>query len=124
MRWQQGRRSGNVEDRRGVRLGGAGLGLGGLALVLVAWLFGVDPRAVLGFLSTAQTTEASGEAIPGAAPTDQAGDFASAVLADTEDVWSQLLPAEGGRAYRAPTLVLFRDAVSSACGLADSAVGP
>ena len=121
MRWQQGRRSGNVEDRRGVRLGGAGLGLGGLALVVVAMLFGIDPREVLGLVST---TESSGTTVPGAHPTDEAGDFASAVLADTEDVWTQLLPKEEGRAYRAPTLVLFRDAVSSACGLADAAVGP
>ena len=121
MRWQQGRRSGNVEDRRGVRLGGAGLGLGGLALVAIAWFFGIDPRQVLGLVSATETT---GTAVEGARPTDEAGDFASAVLADTEDVWTQLLPKEEGRAYRAPTLVLFRDAVSSACGLADSAVGP
>ena len=121
MRWQQGRRSGNVEDRRGVRMGGAGLGLGGLALVVVAYFFGIDPRQVLGLVSA---TETSGTTEHHANPTDEAGAFASAVLASTEDVWAQLLPKEEGRAYRAPTLVLFRDAVSSACGMADSAVGP
>jgi hypothetical protein len=124
MRWEQGRRSQNVEDRRGKKMvGGAGIGLGGLALVAIAWLLGADPSKMLQLLSAPPGAAAASEGPAGAQPTDEAADFISVVLADTEDVWNQLFQAEGRR-YEEPKLVLFSDGVQSACGMQSSAVGP
>jgi predicted metalloprotease len=99
MRWEGGRRSGNVEDRRGLRLtrGIAGGGLGTIVLVLVALYFGVDPSVIL---NTAQTgggtsVEQSNEPRP---PAENAlADFTSVVLADTEDAWGAIFRAKGLR---------------------------
>jgi uncharacterized protein len=123
MRWQMGRRSGNIEDRRGMPIGrgtAVGGGIGGLVLVLLALWFGVDPSIVL----------QGGD--PGPAPSgehrapagdDPLRDFVSVVLADTEDTWRDLF-AQMGRQYAEPRLVLFTGAVESACGFAEAAVGP
>ena len=124
MRWQGGRRSDNVEDRRGLRVtrGIAGGGLGTIVLVLVALYFGVDPSTILNMAPTGGTSvEQSSEPRPAAE--DAQADFVSVVLADTEDAWGAIF-REGGRAYEPPTLVLFTDAVESACGLAGAATGP
>lgn len=136
MRWREGRRSGNVEDRRGqgggrMGFGGGGMRLGGgtlIVLLIGAWLFGADPLALLQLLAggaeTMQVPNAtdSGEA---AAPpaNDEGAQFVSVVLADTEDTWTQIFAA-GGQRYEAPRLVLFTDVVRSACGTAQSAMGP
>jgi predicted metalloprotease len=124
MRWESGRRSENVEDRRGRRLtrGLAGGGLGALVLVLVAMLFGVDPRLLL------QGVPAGGveESVEPYHPTpeeERLADFVRVVLGDTEDTWTAIFREQGG-AYELPVLVLFSGAVRSACGLADAAVGP
>lgn len=141
MKWEGHEQSRNVEDRRGhagpgagrrgPRLGGGrGIGLGTIAIALVAgWLFGINPMTVLGLLSgggldapTAQTAPAPGGA-PGGAPGDPEGLFASTVLRDTEVVWNQQFQAAGGQ-YREPRMVLFRGATPTACGTGDSAMGP
>jgi predicted metalloprotease len=133
MRWRDGRRSENVEDRRGARLplGGGGVRIGGgglLLLVVAAWLLGVNPLQVLSLLAggagdTLQLPE-SGAAPPGASPpSDEAADFVSVVLADTEDTWTSLF-AQAGARYDAPRLVLFSQLVRSACGTAQAALGP
>jgi len=133
MRWREGRRSENVEDRRGGRigLGGGGMRLGGggiLLLLVGAWLLGVNPLQVLSVLAggggeTMQLPD-SGAAPPAAgAPTDEGADFVSVVLADTEDTWSALFGQAGSR-YQPPKLVLFSQVVRSACGMAQSAMGP
>jgi len=130
MRWRQGRRSENVEDRRGRRLGtgarvgGVG-GLGLLVVVVVAMLLGVDPTELLQNVQTSSLPpSASVDSGPvGSRPDDELADFSSVVLADTEDVWGTLF--EGmGRHYDPPVLVLFTDEVQSACGYASSATGP
>lgn len=125
MKWQVGRRSGNVEDRRGQGMGGAamgGLGIGGVLIVaVIAMLMGKDPSEVL-----SQVTEQSGSAQTqaNAAPVDdQASQFVGAVLGSTEDVWSKTFQ-QSGSTYPAPKLVMFSGAVASACGRASSAVGP
>jgi hypothetical protein len=124
MRWQMGRRSDNVEDRRGmgVPMGVAGGGIGTIILVIVALFFGFDPSVILqGGGPSSQVAPA-----PGPAPSkadDDLRDFVSVVLADTEDVWRELFRKRNAE-YRDPTLVLFSHAVQSACGFAEAAVGP
>jgi predicted metalloprotease len=123
MRWRTGRRSTNVEDRRGRRLGG-GLKLGGgatLLIIVLALFLGQDP---LQFLETAGEFSVPAPATDQAAGiTDEQADFISVVLGDTEDTWTYLFEQEG-RQYAPPTLVLFSDAVQSACGFNSAAVGP
>jgi uncharacterized protein len=122
MRWQGGRRSGNVQDRRGMRPAAVGGGIGAVLITLIALVLGVNP--------TDLATTASGPpqqvetAEPGAfTDVDEEADFVAVVLADTEDTWNELF-ARSGLQYREPELVLFSDAVSSACGMAQAAVGP
>jgi len=124
MRWERGRRSDNIEDRRGMRVSPrvAGGGLGAIVLVLVAIFLGVDPRMLTQMLPTEQSVPPR-QADPQQAQSDPLKEFISVVLADTEDVWSDLFQ-RGGEQYREPTLVLFSGAVQSACGMAESAVGP
>ena len=126
MRWQGNRQSGNVEDRRGVRAGrGAAIGGGGLLLLLAFALFtGQDPSILLDMVNDqTQVSVDPGQAGSQGPPTDELGQFASTVLASTEDVWEIVLPKFGHR-YEEPALVLFSGAVDSACGFASAAVGP
>jgi uncharacterized protein len=120
MRWQGGRRSGQVQDRRGRTPMVAG-GIGAVVIALIAVVLGVDPTELT-------TGGGPGGNVPTAEPgaftgVDEEADFVSAVLADTEDTWHELF-AQRGMQYREPQLVLFEDLVSSACGMAQSAVGP
>lgn len=130
MRWQGQRQSENVEDRRGfgpARIGGVGgLGIGGIVLVLaVSYFTGMNPLTLIDLMSGIQstTTEPPIGSVPTGPLKDEIGQFASVVLADTEDTWQQLLPKAGGH-YENPRLVLFTGAVHSACGATSSAVGP
>jgi predicted metalloprotease len=126
MRWKNRRQSENIEDRRasgGSRMVVGG-GLGMVVLLVIGWLAGVDPLAMLGQVAAEGGMQGGGEPRELSAEELQEGEFISTVLADTEDVWNQLFPQLTGRAYREPTLVLFRDAVQSACGSQSAAVGP
>jgi predicted metalloprotease len=123
MRWESGRRSSNIEDRRG--LGGAGMKVGGLGavIVLIVALFtGVDPAQLMGMLEGGSASVQSGGRT-GAQPKDPQADFVSVVLADTEDTWGRILSSQGGR-YEPPRLVLFDNATPSACGMGQAAMGP
>jgi predicted metalloprotease len=127
MRWRDYRQSGNVEDRRGMRVGGRpmALGAGGIVLLLVVSLVtGIDPMQLLEVTQGPQSSVDSGpqDGTMGA-PSDELGQFSASVLASTEDVWGEVFQSEGGR-YQQPRLVLFSEAVQSACGTASSAVGP
>jgi hypothetical protein len=128
MRWQDERRSTNVEDRRGFPVRGAGVVGGGAILVaLVATLLGAPPglvRAILG--GGGGDDQTATETSPPNPADNERVDFVRAVLGSTEDVWAAVLPKSGssGRAYVPPKLVLFSDAVESACGIAGAAVGP
>ncbi len=125
MRWESGRRSDNVEDRRGVRItrGLAGGGLGTLVLVLVGLYFGIDPTTILNTIPTGGGSSVEQSSEPRPAAENTLADFVSVVLADTEDTWGAIF-REKGRSYEAPKLVLFTDAVESACGMAGAATGP
>jgi hypothetical protein len=122
MRWKTGRRSDNVEDRRGIgpplAVGG---GVGTAVLLLLALFFGFDPGVVL-----QGDAPSPGPSVETPSPTrgeDEARDFVAVVLADTEDTWRTLFRGMN-REYRDPTLVLFTGSVESACGIAGAAVGP
>lgn len=123
MRWREGRRSENVEDRRGMRRGpiAVGGGLGTLALVLLVMFLGGDPQALLQQMGNPPAAQQAPVAVDPAQ--DEAKDFVTVILADTEDVWTDIFQ-QMGRQYRAPKLVLFSGQVRSACGLSDAAVGP
>ena len=131
MRWEDFRRSGNVEDRRGMRMpGGAagGLGIGTvLVLGLLGWALGIDPRLLIGgaevLTGTRPETSSQAPSGPTGAPSDQLGQFVSAVLGDTEDRWKEIF-RQGGKNYAAPKRVLFAGVTQSACGRAQSAMGP
>lgn len=150
MKWGDFRQSDNVEDRTqgapegsggggGFGIGGMHIGAGALILiVIVGWLFGINPLTMLGLLSGNETppppsapspgygpqTSAAGAATQGA--TTQAAvnkEFSARVLGDTEDVWGAIFTAMGSR-YEPPKLVLFRGSTPSACGRAEAVVGP
>ena len=126
MRWQGERESSNVEDRRGMGGRRAGFGLGTIAIaVIAAWLFGVDPRMIMGVLEGVDTMTGSSTQQQSAAPapTDETGRFVSVVLASTEDVWSQAFQ-QAGRSYQPPKLVLYSGRIDTACGLGAAASGP
>ena len=127
MKWQGRRQSKNVEDRRGRPLTGmaVGGGLGTILLVILALVFGADPRALLNQLQQ----QGPAPAQPGADQAadgehDEARQFVAVVLADTEDVWTELFRRHVRREYPQPKLVLFSGQVRSGCGIAGSAVGP
>jgi predicted metalloprotease len=126
MRWKSGRRSSNIEDRRGIRISrkATGGGIGIIALALIAMYFGIDPSVILnqqGTTSSMPSTYSISE--PGIPAGDRLAEFVSVVLGDTEDTWHELF-RRVGKTYREPTLVLFSGAVESACGFAQAAVGP
>ncbi|AUH35001.1 neutral zinc metallopeptidase [Paracoccus tegillarcae] len=121
MEWRGRRGSRNVEDRRRMGAGGAGsIGIVGMLAVLAfGYFFGVDISPLVGQMDSGSTQ--TGEL---SEADQQYGEFSSVVLADTEEVWGQILPEQAGRDYTVPTLVLFRGAVQSACGGASAAMGP
>lgn len=125
MRWEFGRRSTNVEDRRGgVSAPIVGGGIGAIVLSLLVALLGGDPSVILE-QANQQSDRPSTEIDPTNRPpaSDQMADFVSVVLADTEDTWHDIF-RKNGQTYVEPSLVLYSNAVESACGFARSAVGP
>jgi uncharacterized protein len=143
MRWEDYRQSDNVEDRRGDPGGGGGmissiggggrLGIGTIIILgLIGYIFGIDPRILIGGAEmlnngvssrNEQSIARQNNGRTGR-PSDEMGRFVSSVLAETEDVWTNILPAQKGIQYTKPTLVLFSGSTSSSCGRAQSAMGP
>jgi len=125
MRWQGGRRSGNIDDRRGLS-GGAvgGLGIGGVVIALIGvFVFGIDPGQMMGIVSEGggQQTQVAGKQ---GSPEDQAGAFVDVVETSTTDVWTQLF-SKSGEQYRPPAdVVLYDQATSTGCGTGQAAMGP
>ncbi|WP_046175585.1 KPN_02809 family neutral zinc metallopeptidase [Domibacillus indicus] len=118
MKWQGRRGSSNVEDRRGMggkAVLGGGIGGVGLIFVLIFTLLGGDPSQLLGTVSNEPYQETEQD--------EELAQFVSVVLADTEDVWTEVFEEEG-MVYEEPVLVLFSGSVDSACGTATAAVGP
>lgn len=128
MRWQGRRQSDNVEDRRGLRISkkaGIGGGIGTIVIALIVLLLGGDPSDIL-FMRQNDSSQASltnDETYQASPEEDKMAQFVAVVLADTEDVWSEIF-AQSNLTYREPKLVLFSQAAQSACGFAQSATGP
>ncbi|MEZ4529363.1 MAG: neutral zinc metallopeptidase [Desulfobacterales bacterium] len=122
MRWRDRKESSNVEDRRGVRPGRAvGGGIGIVFIVIIAMLFGVDPGQLIQMLD--EPAEQDIQVQSRSPEEDELAKFVSVVLADTEDTWHEIFRSMG-KTYSEPKLVLFSGAVDSACGFAQSAMGP
>jgi len=123
MRWLGGRRSGNIEDRRGLS-GGAvgGIGAGGVILALIGYfVFGIDPSTTLSTVNSVapQQQQAGVEG----APTDEAGKFVDVVSTSVDDVWTQIFQQQGQR-YAPPRVVLYDQATGTGCGTGQAAMGP
>lgn len=119
------RQSSNIDDLRGSS-GRRGIGfkggiIGTLIMAFVIYILGGDPMSVLNLSENTQQETTENVAI--SAEEAEMTEFVSVVLADTEDVWNKLFQ-EMGSSYREPKLVLFRSAINSACGYAESATGP
>jgi hypothetical protein len=122
MRWTPGDR-GNIQDMRGgsgVRIGSLGVG-GFLLLLVLSWVSGTNLFSLLGTDSSApsQTAGTSGQ-VQSTPAEERMVDFVDAVAEDAQDMWAEKL----GSRYRRTVVVLFRDAIQSACGFAESATGP
>ncbi len=147
MRWDELPRSDNIDDRRGDDSGGGGgfgggglpggrggLGIGTIVVLgLVGWALGIDPRILIGGAEIVMGGSSGGMPYQQpyrpdsqrktGAPTDDLGKFVSAVLGSADATWKVIFEKEG-QTYRAPRLVLFSGATQSACGFAQSAMGP
>jgi predicted metalloprotease len=135
MKWENQRESDNVEDRRddgpsgsgvGFPIGGRGIGIGTIVVALLGWgVFGINPLTTLQMLSGGGSPTPSATHAPAHKPPadDQMARFVSTVLADTEDVWTDMFK-RNGKSYPRPKLVLFRGATPTACGTGQSAMGP
>src|SRR6202045_5105524 len=147
MRYDDFRRSDDIEDRRddsgggmgggggiGLPMGGGGLGIGTMIVRgLVGYAFGIDPRILIGGAEiltgggsqapSYQTDRRSGQVKTGA-PTDEMGSMIAGILGEIDDRWGEIFQASG-QTYPAPKIVLFRNATNSGrCGMAQSAMGP
>src|SRR5579875_866164 len=134
MKWQEFGRSENVEDRRGqgggLAGGGGGLGIGTIIILgLIGWALGIDPRLLIGGAEMVNKMRQGSQieaTQPGqmGVPSDDMGQFVSAILAANETVWSEVLPDQKGIPYVKPKLVLYSGRTASGCGGAMSAMGP
>ena len=133
MRWDDFRRSSNVEDERsassGVPGGAGGLGIGTVIIIgLISWYFGIDPSVLLNgaqILTGGGATQQTGTAPPvtPGTPIDPTGKFVALVLGDTEDRWKEIFAAMG-RTYHPPRLRLFSGSEPTPCAFAQAAMGP
>ncbi|MBX2866333.1 MAG: zinc metallopeptidase [Leptolyngbyaceae cyanobacterium MAG.088] len=118
-----GRRSSNIDDRRGATsslvVGGGGLGT--LVLAVIVMLLGGNPNIVLEPVVTNPSPSQPRQTSPNE---DALADFTSVVLADTEDIWNQIFQEQIGQDYPEPTLVLYSGSTQSACGVGQAAMGP
>ena len=120
MRWEGGRRGGNIEDRRGMGpVGLAGGGVGALVLAAIGYfVFGIDPSTTQQITSQLGGVGAAQEGRAGT-PEDQAGQFVDVIGANIDDVWRTKL-----QGYRPPTVVLYEQGTQTGCGMGQSAMGP
>jgi len=122
MRWRDERQSENIEDRRDMSGGKIAIGgLGGVVVLILALIFGADPRQILEQLPQPEDGAQTSRAVN--PEEEEVKKFVAVVLAQTEDAWGDIF-RQMGRQYHKPKLVLFNDRVQSGCGIAASATGP
>jgi predicted metalloprotease len=129
MRFDDDSESSNVDDRRGGGMPRGGtIGIGTVVLALAAWYFGIDPSIVLNgsraLQQNAPQTQGNGQPVDASPEEQKSVHFVKVVLKDLEKTWQEQLPAQTGRAYVDPRLVLFRGATQTACGTGQTAMGP
>jgi predicted metalloprotease len=147
MEWENSRESTNIEDRRGDGGGGGGFSMGGggglgigaiIILGLIGYFTGIDPRILIGgaeiltgsgngggyTMPQQQQPQQPRQVAQSTPQNDPMRHFVAKILGQTEDVWSDILPAQKGITYTAPTLVLYSGATRSGCGSAQAAMGP
>lgn len=125
MKWQGRRGSRNIEDRRRMGRGKAAGGIGGVGLIavlIIGYALGIDVTPLLDQSGGAGTSARSSTTLTEA--DQQAAQFVSVTLADTEEVWHETFRTQLGRTYDAPTLVLYKGVTQSPCGGASGATGP
>jgi predicted metalloprotease len=132
MRWEGNRESDNVEDHRGsgggggFGFGGRSIGIGTIVIALIGgWALGINPLTILGLLSGGGPVQVSEQeqSRPGPEGNDREYKLMKVVLADTEDVWTELFRRNGGT-YQMPKLKVFNGSIATACGQGVSATGP
>lgn len=130
MKWKGRRQSGNLEDRRGTSATGKVVAGGGIiaVVIIILQLFGGETgqtiAPILEQINQQQSQSASSSQRELTADEIEIGNFVATVLADTEDVWHQVFQQHNLGAYKEPKMILFTQQVTSACGMASSAVGP
>ncbi|CAN7436762.1 neutral zinc metallopeptidase [Phenylobacterium sp. LjRoot219] len=125
MRWEGGRQSGGIEDRRGLGPAAAGgLGLGGIVLALIGYfVFGINPQTTMEAVDGRGAPAAQQEGVRGQVA-DREGQFVDVVATNVDDVWAPLFQ-DAGRTYRPPAaMVLYTQSTGTGCGLGQSAMGP
>jgi predicted metalloprotease len=122
MQWQGRRQSSNVDDRRGLSGGGLAMGGGVLGVIFFLAKFLLCDGDI-NYIQQFNPNQPQEMTVEQKAAEDKEAAFVKVVLADTEDVWSKLF-SEMGRTYTDPTLVLFNNTTTSACGNASAATGP
>ena len=147
MRWEDARRSENIEDRRGEEYdggdgggpmmgAGGGFGLGTMVILgIIAYALGIDPRILIGGAEMFNNVRGGGQSVErverpqrpagqASVPSDQTGQFVAAIVGQNEDVWSEILPEQKGVKFKPAKLVMFDGATESDCGAAQAAMGP
>ncbi|GAB4056927.1 KPN_02809 family neutral zinc metallopeptidase [Uliginosibacterium sediminicola] len=130
MRFDDDSESSNIEDRRGSGGGlpiSGGIGVGTVVLALAAWYFGIDPSIVINgsrMLQDGQALQQAAGPVQESAEEKQSVHLVKVVLRDLEKTWAEQLPAQTGKPYVNPRLVLFRGATRTACGTGQTAMGP
>ncbi len=121
MKWQGGRRGGNIEDRRGMSPGAA-VGGGGIGIIIIAligyFVFGMEPQQIAEMASQQQGGAAQQAGVEGT-PADEAGQFVDVIGANINDVWQGSL-----QGYTPPRVVLYEQGTGTGCGFGQSAMGP
>jgi uncharacterized protein len=132
MRLDELPKSDRIEDRRGGPSGfpggRGGLGIGMIVVLgLIGWALGIDPRILIGGAEMMSRNDQQQQSDAGSTktglPSDEMGQFVSAVLGSTETQWKEIF-AQAGKSYDPPTLVMFSEATRSGCGSAQAAMGP
>jgi predicted metalloprotease len=126
MRWQGGRREGNIEDRRGLGpVGVGGVGIGGVVLAAIGYfVFGIDPSTTLSVVNQAGGGAAQQQEGVRGTPQDQDAQFVDVIETSTTDVWTQVFKQQG-KSYDPPAgVVIYDQSTSTGCGMGQSAMGP